>query len=95
MSHILNCCADKDLEVSLIITDFTVERKTQAVTHRSGFHSRTSLNFFRFFFNRLSCSFYCKDHVNFQTECQVMIFAGIRGQMNKLSDRSKFCLTAQ
>ena len=32
---------------------------------RSGFVSRSSLNFFRFFFNRLGCSFYCGDHVHF------------------------------
>ena len=79
MSHILNCCADKDLKVSLIITDFTVERKTQAVTHRSGFHSRTSLNFFRFFFNGLSCSFDCKDHVNFQTDLSGSDICGYKG----------------
>ena len=34
-------------------------------TQRSGFDSRSSLNFFRFFFNRFGCYFYCKDHTLF------------------------------
>ena len=32
---------------------------------RSGFDSRSSLNLFRFFFNRLVCLFNCKDHFHF------------------------------
>ena len=32
-----------------------------------GFGSRSILNFFRFFFNRFGCSFYCEDHVHFHT----------------------------
>ena len=32
---------------------------------RSGFDSRPDFFFFRFFFNRLDCSFNCEDHVHF------------------------------
>ena len=36
--------------------------------------SRSSLTFFRFFFNRLGCSFNCTDHVNFQKIMKTKMF---------------------
>ena len=31
MSHIWNCCADKDLKLNMIVTDFTVERNKRGL----------------------------------------------------------------
>ena len=36
-------------------------------SQRSGFHSRSSLNFYGFFFNRLGCLCNCKDHSNLRS----------------------------
>ena len=42
----------------------SMDRASRPVIAMSVFDSRSSLNFFRFFFNRLSCSFCCEDMFN-------------------------------
>ena len=44
----------------------SMDRALCPSSQRLGFYSRSSMNFFRFFCNRLGFSLYCNDHVQFQ-----------------------------